>query len=824
MFNLITPLSYWVLTILWLVILGLYLAKLRTTKTADKAVSILLIILAIDAFRTVFESAYFGFYFNSLYGLIPKVFHDVLSQPGLVVVPKLINIIAALLVLFLLIRNWLPRQMREREAWIDSLKTARLVAEVKQDEAEKQFQKFKSIFDSIPEAIVYTDIDRNIVSVNDGMEKTFGYTIDSLAGKSAAVLYEDLAEYQRVGLLYQNSQTDEGTGLHEVSFRHKDGHLFIGETSRTALRGANDSLLGYIAVIRNISERKESEDKLKLAASVFTHALEGITITDASGAIIEVNETFSDITGYSREEVLGKNPSFLQSGCHEEDFFQFFWQNLTEDKSWSGEMWNRRKNGELFPQLMTVSAVCDENEEVLYYVSLFNDISQIKVHEQQLQRIAHYDLLTGLPNRVLLADRLEQAMRQSQRREVSIAVAFLDLDNFKIINDTHGHEVGDGLLLLLSQRMKDSLREGDTLARIGGDEFVAVLVDFEKVSDCETLLERLLQAAAEPVQVGDLLLKVSVSIGVTLYPEDGADADQLMRHADQAMYIAKQGGKNRYHMFDVSSDAAIKNQSESVAQIATALENDEFVLHYQPKVNMTAGEVIGAEALIRWQHPELGLLAPGEFLPVIETHSISVDIGEWVINTALEQMSKWHSEGLDIPVSVNVSARQLQSPGFVDKLRSILAKHTDVQPCCLELEILETSALEDIDEVSSIMESCIDIGVRFALDDFGTGFSSLIYLKRLPAVLLKIDQSFVRDMLHDPDDRAIVTGVIGLAKAFNLQVIAEGVETIEHGTELINMGCVQAQGYGIAKPMPGEEMPRWASNWEADLSWKIDGQ
>jgi diguanylate cyclase (GGDEF)-like protein/PAS domain S-box-containing protein len=821
MFELITPLSYWILTALWLVILVLYIAKLRHSKAAEKTVTVLLVILAIDAFRTVFESAYFGLYFNSLFGLLPKIFHDVLSQPGLLVIPKILNIVAGLLVLFLLIRHWVPRQIREREEWIKSLKDAKTLAEVKQDEAEQQFLKFKSIFDGIPDAIVYADTDRKIISTNIGMEKTFGYTNRDLVGKSTTVLYESQGEFDRQGSIRFNLSAEEKAEPYEINYRHKNGQVFVGETVGTPVHGPNGSIVGYVGVIRNVSDRKQAEEKLKLAASVFTHALEGIMITDASGTIIEVNDTFSLITGYSREEALGENPRILNSDRQDADFYESFWTQLLKKNNWSGEIWNRRKNGELYAQLMTVSAVCDENDKVLYYVSLFNDISLIKHNEQQLEHIAHFDLLTGLPNRVLLADRLEQAMKQSQRRKQSIAVAFLDLDNFKIINDTHGHEVGDELLLLLSQRMKDSLREGDTLARFGGDEFVAVLVDFENLSDCEPLLERLLQAAANPVIVGDFKLKVSVSIGVTLYPQDGADADQLMRHADQAMYIAKQGGKNRYHVFDVTQDAAIKNQRESVGYIKQALERNEFVLHYQPKVNMQTGDVIGAEALIRWQHPELGLLPPGEFLPYIENHPISVSIGEWVIDTALTQMSQWHTDGLDIPVSVNVGARQLQGAGFVTKLSDLLGQHPDVQPCCLELEILETSALDDTNEVSTIMNECIDIGVRFALDDFGTGFSSLTYLKRLPAVLLKVDQSFVRDMLDDPDDRAIVNGVISLAAAFNRLVIAEGVETVAHGSQLLSMGCVLAQGYGIARPMPGEDMPAWAANWKPDPSWTV---
>ena len=367
--------------------------------------------------------------------------------------------------------------------------------------------------------------------------------------------------------------------------------------------------------------------------------------------------------------------------------------------------------------------------------------------------------------------------------------------------------------------MKATLRNGDTLARIGGDEFVVVLTSLEVSQDYEQVLRRMLQAAADPVKVGDVELQVSASIGVTLYPQDDTDADHLMRHADQAMYQAKLAGKNRFHMFDVSHDAAVQTQRESLEHIRRGIDQNEFVLYYQPKVNMKTGEVVGVEALIRWQHPERRLLPPSAFLPIIEDHPISVELGEWVINTALTQMTEWHAAGLDIPVSVNIAARQLQQGDFNTRLIALLAKHPDVKASCLELEVLETSALEDVAQVSEIMHACRELGVRFALDDFGTGYSSLTYLKRLPADVLKIDQSFVRDMLDDQDDLAIVKGVIGLAEAFRRTVIAEGVETAAHGKILLSLGCVLAQGYAIARPMPASELLGWVDTWRPDASW-----
>jgi len=497
------------------------------------------------------------------------------------------------------------------------------------------------------------------------------------------------------------------------------------------------------------------------------------------------------------------------------------WRDLTQQGHWSGEVWNRRRDGELYAELLTISAVRDAAGAVQNYVGLFSDITAIKSHQKQLEHIAHFDALTNLPNRVLLADRLQQAMVQMQRRGQRLAVVYLDLDGFKAINDNHGHETGDQFLIALTQQMKDTLREGDTLARLGGDEFVAVLSDLEGNSDFLPLVTRLLTAAAQPIKVGEIELQISASMGITFYPQtQDIDPDQLLRQADQAMYQAKVAGKNRYAVFDAEQDNSLRGHHESLERIGQALRRGEFVLHYQPKVNMRSGEVIGAEALIRWQHPDKGLLPPAAFLPEIEDHPLAVAVGEWVIDTALSQIELWRASALDLPVSVNVGSRQLQQSDFVERLKVILAKHPQVNPTSLGLELLETSALQDMAQVSQVIADCAQMGVMFAMDDFGTGYSSLTYLKQLRVTVLKIDQSFVRDMLEDSDDLAILQGVIGLAAAFKREVIAEGVETVAHGTALLQLGCEQAQGYGIARPMPAEQMPNWVANWQPDAAWR----
>ncbi len=577
----------------------------------------------------------------------------------------------------------------------------------------------------------------------------------------------------------------------------------------------------FAVLASDITERKNNEEKLHLAASVFANSREGIMITAPDGTIIDVNDAFTNITGYSRDESVGQTPRILNSGRQSSAFYQSLWNDLHSKGHWYGEIWNRNKSGDVYAEMQTITSVLDADGQTQHFVSLFSDVTAAKEHEKKLQHIAHYDALTNLPNRVLLGDRLHQGMAQTLRHGNMLAVAFLDLDAFKSINDTHGHEVGDALLIALSGRMRNALREADTLARIGGDEFVVVLSDLTDAAASLPMLNRLLSAAAQPVQIGDVELQLSASLGVTFYPQpEDVEADQLLRQADQAMYQAKIAGKNRYHIFDADLDRSVRGQHESIERIRLALANREFVLYYQPKVNMRSGQLIGAEALIRWQHPEKGLLSPAVFLPVIENHPLAIEVGEWVIEAGLAQMRQWRVDGLKLPVSVNIGARQLQHANFTERLVALLAAYPDINSGELELEVLETSALEDIAGVSRVIQACREIGVKFALDDFGTGYSSLTYLKRLPVTMLKIDQSFVRDMLDDPDDLAILQGVIGLASAFRRDVIAEGVETVAHGSLLLQLGCELAQGYGIARPMPAQDMPAWAAAWRPDAAWQ----
>ncbi len=609
---------------------------------------------------------------------------------------------------------------------------------------------------------------------------------------------------------------------HQFRMRCKDGSWLWIESQGKIIEYCNSGQpLRIIGTHTDITERQRAAQQLRLAAGVFEHTHEGILITDASGNIIDVNHAFTTLTGYHHDEVIGQRPNLLKSGQHSEAFYAELWETLLRTGFWQGEVWSRKKDGEVFAELLAITAVKDGGGATSHYIGMFSDITPLKEHQHRLEHMAHYDALTQLPNRVLFADRLQQALLQSQQTQSMLAVCYLDLDGFKAINDQFGHSVGDRLLVEVASRLKNSLRAGDSVARLGGDEFALLISGLHDCIDCRDTLEQLLGEIARPYLINQEPLLISASIGVTLYPTDDASADALLRHADQAMYLAKQAGRNRYYLFDPEHDRRTRNQHEALGRIEQALIDEELRLFYQPKVNMRTGEVIGAEALIRWQHPERGLLPPGEFLPMTEDTASAVHIGDWVLNEALRQMSAWQAAGLTLAISVNIAGRHLQEANFADRLAELLRRYPEVAPQQLELEVLETTALEDIALMSQVIEQCRTLGVTFALDDFGTGYSSLTYFRRLPANLLKIDQTFIRDMLEDPEDLAIVEGVIGLTRAFQRQVIAEGVETPEHGAMLLQLGCDLAQGYGIARPMPAAQLPPWIASYQPPRLWQV---
>ena len=695
---------------------------------------------------------------------------------------------------------------RMQDSW-HALGLIRDITERKQAEAAlRQQQQFSDdIINSLPGIFYMLDAAGNFVRVNPLFLQVTGYSQQELDRMTALDFFE--GDDQVLIALRMQEVFLNGSASAEAELILKSGqkipYYFTGHLSRS------DGHSYLVGIGTDITERKRSEDALRITASVFDNSQEAILITSADNDILDVNPAFLDITGYSREEVLGHNPRLLSSGHHDRDFYAGMWQSLQQNKAWRGEIWNRRKSGEIYAELLSISAICDSEGKVQRYVGVFSDISHLKAHEAELSRIAHYDALTGIPNRVLLADRMKQAIAQTAREQNMVAVCYLDLDGFKHINDTLGHDAGDQVLVEIAARIGHTLRGGDTVARLGGDEFVVVLLGLEKGEECMATLERLLAAIAEPMLVKEQTLALSTSIGVSIYPLDDEDPDTLLRHADQAMYVAKQSGKNRFHIYDPALDMRTRSQHALLNSMREALEQQQFELHYQPKIDLRTRRLAGAEALIRWRHPTRGLLFPGEFLRPIENTELDIEIGDWVIASALAQHERWRLDGLDIEVSINISAHHLESRDFAAKLQRRLAQYPDLPQGRLQIEVLETAALNDIAIVRDVIEACRKFGVRFALDDFGTGYSSLSYLSGLPVDVLKIDQSFVRDMLEDKGDYAIVQGIIGLAHAFGRQIVAEGIETEAQYQALLDMGCSHGQGYLIARPMPAVELGRW---------------
>lgn len=577
----------------------------------------------------------------------------------------------------------------------------------------------------------------------------------------------------------------------------------------------------FVGTLIDVTDRHRAEDQLRLAASVFEQAHEGIIVTDTSQRIVDVNQAFTLLTGYSRDEAIGQTPAMLKSEKHDADFYKDMWGAIQTQGYWRGQIWNRRKSGEIFAQMETISAIRDEEGNVTRYVAVFSDITRLLEQQKKLEHMAHYDALTGLPNRVLLADRLQQAMASAKRAGDFLAVCYVDLDGFKPVNDKYGHPAGDELLVEVARRLQDVARESDSVARIGGDEFVILLTGLPDPSGCETAIQRMLAAISGEYAVQDgKAANITASAGAALFPLDDSDADTLLRHADQAMYSVKQNGRGHFRFFDAKQNREFVAHQRTREEIGIAIRSGQFELHYQPKVNMRTGVVVGAEALIRWNHPERGLIPPIEFLPVLEHDDLAVDLDLWVLRDVLRQQAEWQAAGIHLKVGVNIIPYHIQKPGFVDRLQRVRDEFPDVAVSSIDIELLETTALRNLDAVAEIIDECKALGVSVSLDDFGTGYASLQYLRRLPFDTLKIDRSFVRDMLDDEEDRAIVEGIIGLSKAFHRQVIAEGVESEAHGNMLMRMGCDLAQGYGIAKPMQADAFAEWLKTYRPPRSWQ----
>jgi len=679
---------------------------------------------------------------------------------------------------------------------------------------------YRALIDNIQLGVMMVDEDFNIRMVNAGLERILGKESGALEGAKYQLAFNlvDHASEQCPGVECMRT----GRGV-ESRMRLQRGNGVPGWIHVSAFPNFNaaGAVSGFIEVIADVTEQVAAEQRQQRTASVFDNTNDGIMITAPDGMILEVNQAFTRLTGYSQDEAIGNKPSMLKSGLHDNDFYRAMWQSILDQGNWEGEITNRRKDGSFFLESLTIHAVSNGDGQLLHMVGVFSDITHIRETQKRLESLAHYDALTGLPNRVLFADRMHQALAQARRHNSLMAVGYLDLDVFKPINDTHGHDVGDKLLIEIARRLKQGVRSGDTVARLGGDEFALVLVDIDNTEEVGHILTRMLDSIAEPILIGDLNLGVSASIGITLYPLDDNDADTLLRHADQAMYEAKQAGRATWITFDAEQDRQARTRREILTGVRLALDRKQFILYYQPKINMRLNQVVGVEALIRWRHPASGILTPAHFLTSIEDSDLSIQIDRWAISETIRQMSDWATKGLEMPISVNISARLLHQTNLDQWLLEQFAKYPNVQPAWLELEILETAALQDIDKVGRVIESCGRIGVTFAIDDFGTGYSLLTYLKRLPAAALKIDRTFIANMLDDMEDFAIVEGVLGLAAAFNLKVVAEGVESASQGNMLMQLGCDIAQGFGLAIPMPAAKLEAWLPGFQLGYEWSL---
>lgn len=571
-----------------------------------------------------------------------------------------------------------------------------------------------------------------------------------------------------------------------------------------------DNMLKMRSRLREmVEEIKLNTDRLSISSSVFQHAHDGIFITDPQANIIKANPAFSEITGYSLQETINKRPNQLGFAYQLESFFSELFDSSQYHEGKRGEVWCLQKNGKAYAAWLDMFPVRNENGELLHYVGLFSDNTIAKEQQKTLERLAYHDALTQLPNRVLFSDRLQESLADIEKTKEAIAICYVDLDNFKPINDQYGHEIGDRLLILLADRLRDNCHNQDTVARLGGDEFAILLSGLPTVKAYSTALDKVLHAIEQPFYVDNHVFYISASIGFTVYPNDNNPPDTLLRHADHAMYHAKTHGGKQHHLFDLKLAQLSQSEHEIKQDVVEGLKSNQFLIYYQPQINLKTGDVVGMEALIRWQHPTRGFLNPNEFLPIIEHTNLITDIGEWVILNVLNQIDQWQKKGLDFYVGVNVAAYHITNKKFTTFLAEALKKHPQIAGNRLHIEITESAAINDIDQVTKIINACKKLGVSFSLDDFGVGYSSLIYLRKLPFDTIKIDRSFTSGMLTDPEDLAVVSSVITLSREFKRKVIAEGAETNEQLSLLHTLGCTYAQGYGIAKPMPANKVSAW---------------
>ena len=682
--------------------------------------------------------------------------------------------------------------------------SAQDISERKQ--AEQVLHQIKAMIDSSLDGFWIVDFMGNVLQVNKAYAEISGYSIDELMNMHISQL-EALEGSDQVKAHISKIVT-QGYDLFETRHRHKDGHTIDIEVSASFLPEYQQ----FCVFCRDITERKRIESDLCIAATAF-ESQEGMFVTDAHKVILRVNRAFTKITGYTAEDVIGKNPRILKSGRHDADFYAAMWESINGSGAWEGEIWNRRKTGEVYPEHLTITAVIVADGIVSNYVATLTDITLSKAAADEVERLAFYDPLTGLPNRRLLWDRLNSALSSSHRSGRKGALLFIDMDNFKTLNDTLGHDIGDLMLQQVAQRLEPAVREGDTVARLGGDEFVVMLEDLseqalEAAAQTKVIGNKILATLNQPYQLATHDYQSTFSIGVTLFNGHELSAEELMKQADIAMYHSKSSGRNALRFFDPQMQASISARVSLEGELRKALEKQQFQLHYQIQVD-SLGYPVGAEALIRLLDTERVQVSPAQFIPLAEETGLILPIGQWVLETACAQLNAWQQNALtcDLMLAVNVSAKQYRQAGFVNQVLASIDRHA-INPKLLKLELTESMLLDDIEGTIATMNTLGEIGVQFSLDDFGTGYSSLQYLKRLPLYQLKIDQSFVRDIAYDMHDRSIVRTIIAMAKSMDLKVIAEGVETEEQRFILLNNGCTHYQGYLFGKPIPIKEFEK----------------
>ncbi len=649
---------------------------------------------------------------------------------------------------------------------------------------------------------------RRVVSANRRCEELFGYSSGQLTGGSTAIVFPSEDAFAVAGVVQYATLTEGKYVTEERQYRHSDGSVFWCLVSGYALDPlrANE---GSIWVFADVTERKLAEEKLRLSATVLEHIADGVMVIGVDGRIIATNPAFTQITGYTEIEALGQDSSLTRSSRHDESYYHRLWEDLREHGFWRGEIWNMRKNGDLYLEWLTVSAVRDNHGACTHFVAVFSDITKVKESQEKLDHMAHHDPLTALPNRLLFHDRLQHALQRAARDTEQLAILFIDLDRFKNVNDTLGHHVGDELLKQVAVALTGQLRDGDTLARLGGDEFIVLLENVDGQFGAGQVAEKLISMFEQPFIVSDYELFVTGSVGISIYPNDATDLNMLIRNADVAMYQAKARGRNGYQFYAPSMTGEGVERLRLEAMLRRSIEKNEIFLNYQPQVEIDTGRLIGVEALVRWDNPELGLVPPVRFIPLAEDTGFINQLGKWVLNEACRQMVRWQEAGLYVPkIAVNLSVKQFERGSIVSMVADIL-KETGLAPERLQLEVTESVIMNTGDAIVFINDLHA-IGVGLAIDDFGTGYSSLAYLKQLPVQTLKIDRSFIKDISTDINDEAIAIAIIQLGKSLNLSVIAEGVETEEQAAFLLRHGCNLAQGYFYSRPELAQSvLERW---------------